>query len=320
MISLLLQVRYGNGVNIRPVYNFSPLVTIDEIYMIAALETDLDVDLSQFSQYLHQLGLPHRITEEGANQVVWVPSEDFVAQVHKLFEAYKSGTLSPLPRVVRTSTFNPLSLILRFPLTVALIMINAIIFPLTQHIGDDGGLFQMLMFTDFRFDGDRVYFGDLAYTIDTGQYWRLLTPMFIHFGWLHVVFNLLWVWEIGRRIEVVNNASVLLLVTLVSSLMANLLQYYMSGPSFFGGMSGVVFGYLGYSLVWSRLVPSRPTGLAPGLYIFMFVYLAIGFTGAIDILGLGVLANGAHLGGLIGGLLVGGVAGFLFRSEGKGPA
>ena len=139
--------------------------------------------------------------------------------------------------------------------------------------------------------------------------------MFIHFGWLHIVFNLLWVWEVGRRIEVINNASVLLLVTLVSSIMANFLQYYMLGPSFFGGMSGVVFGYLGYSLVWSRLVPSRSMGLADGLYIFMFAYLAIGFTGAIDMLGLGVLANGAHLGGLIGGLLVGGVAGFLFRPE-----
>ena len=283
--------------------------------MIAALEIDLDVNLSQFSQYLHQLGLPHRITEEGAKQLVWVSSEDHVAQVHKLFEAYKLGTLSGLPKVVRTSTFNPLLLIHRFPLTLSLVLVNAIIFPLTQRIGDDDGLFQLLTFADFRLDGDRVYFANLAYTIETGQYWRLLTPMFIHFGWLHIVFNLLWVWEVGRRIEAINNASVLLLVTLVSSLMANFLQYYMSGPSFFGGMSGVVFGYLGYSLVWSRMVPSRSTGLAPGLYIFMFVYLAIGFTGAIDMLGLGVLANGAHLGGLIGGLLVGGVAGFLFRSE-----
>ena len=303
------------SVNMGPYYNFSPLVTIDGLFMIAALEIDLDVDLSHFSQYLQQLGLPHRITEEGVNQVVWVPSEAHVDQIQKLFDAYKSGTLPDLPKAVRTSTFNPLSLILRFPLTMALILVNAVIFPFTQRIGDDGGLFQLLTFVDFRLDGERVFFGDLAYTIETGQYWRLLTPMFIHFGWLHIVFNMLWVWEVGRRIEIINNASVLLLVTLVSSLMANMLQYYMSGPSFFGGMSGVVFGYLGYSLVWSRLVPSRSTGLAPGLYIFMFVYLAIGFTGAIDMLGLGVLANGAHLGGLIGGLLVGGVAGILF-----GPA
>ena len=119
------------------------------------------------------------------------------------------------------------------------------------------------------------------HTIESGQYWRLLTPMFLHFGLLHIVFNLLWVWEVGRRIELVNGSLLLLLVTLASSLLANFMQYYLYGPSFFGGMSGVVFGFLGYSLVWSRMVPRRTTGLPPGLYIFMLVYLAVGFTGRL---------------------------------------
>ena len=79
-------------------------------------------------------------------------------------------------------------------------------------------------------------------------------------------------------------------------------------------MSGVVFGFLGYSLVWSRMVPRRTTGLPPGLYIFMLVYLAVGFTGAIGPVGdWGSLANGAHLGGLVGGVLIGVVAGGLNR-------
>ena len=141
--------------------------------------------------------------------------------------------------------------------------------------------------------------------------------MFIHFGWLHIVFNLLWVWEIGRRIELINGASGLLLVTLVSSLASNCTQYFMSGPSLFGGMSGVIFGYLGFSLIWSRMLPSRSTGLAPGLYVFMLVYLVIGFTGVIDLLGIGSLANGAHLGGLIGGMIVGFVAASLALLPGR---
>ena len=40
----------------------------------------------------------------------------------------------------------------------------------------------------------------------------------------------------------------------------------------------------------------------------MLIYLAVGFTGAIDLMGLGKLANGAHLGGLIAGLVTGGLA------------
>ena len=137
--------------------------------------------------------------------------------------------------------------------------------------------------------------------------------MFIHFSWLHIVFNLLWVWEIGRRIEFVNGSRGLLIAVVVSSLVANITQYLMSGPSLFGGMSGVVFGLLGHSLVWSRLVPSKNMGVSKGIYIFMLAYLAIGFTGVIDILGLGSLANGAHLGGLIGGVITGGLAGLLVR-------
>ena len=57
--------------------------------------------------------------------------------------------------------------------------------------------------------------------------------------------------------------------------------------------------------MWSRLVPDRGLGLVSGVYIFMFIYLALGFSGAIDLLGLGRLANGAHLGGLAAGLLLG---------------
>ena len=97
--------------------------------------------------------------------------------------------------------------------------------------------------------------------------------------------------------------------------MANVTQLMMNGPGFFGGMSGVVFGLLGHSLLWSRLVPERTTRVASGVYIFMLIYLALGFTGAIDLLGLGRLANGAHLGGLAGGLVTGGLAGLLTRFQ-----
>ncbi|MFL2528141.1 MAG: rhomboid family intramembrane serine protease, partial [Candidatus Azotimanducaceae bacterium] len=130
-----------------------------------------------------------------------------------------------------------------------------------------------------------------------------------------LVFNLLWVWEVGRRIEIVSGTSVLLLIIIVSSLAANLFQYTISGSSFFGGMSGVVFGLFGYGAVWSWLVPGKTIGLAPVIYKVMLGYLLIGFTGIFSFLGLGDLANGAHLGGLIAGLFVGSVAGLLFRQN-----
>ncbi len=282
--------------------------------MIAALEIDLNHDLGPFSRYLNQQHIPHRVTEEGVNQVLWVDSEENRQRVHDLFQAYVSGSLK-LTRGTRGVPFSPMALARRFPLTMAIVLTNILFFPVTMGLdeADPTVLFQLMTLVAFELRGQDVYFSSLGATLTNGEYWRLLSPMCLHFGWLHVVFNLLWVWEVGRRIEVICGASVLLLVTLVASLIANLTQYVASGPSLFGGMSGVVFGYLGFSLVWSRMVPSRSTGLAPGIYVFMAVYLIVGLTGTIDLLGLGALANGAHVGGAVTGLAIGAVAGILAR-------
>ena len=52
------------------------------------------------------------------------------------------------------------------------------------------------------------------------------------------------------------------------------------------------------------LFRSLKIGLAKGIYIVMIAYLALGFSGLIDLLGLGSLANGAHLGGLLAGMVI----------------
>ena len=284
--------------------------------MVSALEIELTVDLHPFAQYLRESGIPHRITQEGLKQVVWVPTSAHVAGVTHLFEDYKMGKLPPLQtRSSYPFSFNISVANIRCPLTVTIILINLLVFALTQYFDSTGKIFRLMIFADFRIEGQLVYFDNLTDSLINAEYWRLLTPMFIHFGFLHLAFNLLWVWEVGRRIEIVSGASVLLLVTLVSSLVANLLQYSISGPSFFGGMSGVVFGLFGYGFVWSRLVPRQTIGLAKGIYFMMLGYLVLGFTGIFSLLRLGDLANGAHLGGLIGGLLVGALAGVLFRRK-----
>ena len=288
--------------------------------MIAALQIPSDINLRLFSGFLQQSGIVHRITEEGVDQVVWVNSETERLQVIRFYSQFSSGELALQDQSSATSSTRSvvtrlLANVSRFPLTMLLLLVNVLLFPVSFSVsqGDYSGLFAQMTFLQFDVRGDAIYFADLSYTLESHQYWRLLTPMFIHFGWVHLVFNLLWVWEIGRRIELIGGSSVLLLVTIVSSLGANGFQYVMAGPGLFGGMSGVVFGYLGHSLIWDKLVPARRMGLRPGIYIFMLVFLAIGFTGAIDLLGMGALANGAHLGGLLGGMFTGVVAGLLQR-------
>jgi len=287
--------------------------------LIKVIEISSKANLGLFSQYLLDQGVSHHFTEEGLNQVLWVESEAAARFVRHAYEKYQSGELQvDVPDNSTTSLFSGLaSGSRRFPLTVVLIALNILLFPVGMGSNkfDNNSLFACLMLLDIEQVGVDYYFLPLGQTLAEGQWWRLMTPMFMHFSWLHIVFNLLWVWEIGRRIEQINNALVLFGLVVVSSVMANVTQVMMNGPGFFGGMSGVVFGLLGHSLLWSRLVPERTTGVASGVYIFMLIYLALGFTGAIDLLGLGRLANGAHLGGLAGGLVTGGLAGLLTRFQ-----
>lgn len=280
--------------------------------MIIALEVEREVDLALFSRYLTQLGVFHRISEEGDLQVVRVRSESEIERVRTLYDQLARGEIKlesrPLPASAHSYRARPLTDQFRQAwLTTALIVITFGFYPATfgldsQHVSDT---LKALTFVGFEEHRGRLIFETLQDTFESGEYWRFISPMFLHFSLLHIVFNLLWIWEIGRRIEIINGRLTLLLLVLVTSLWANFLQYFMSGPSLFGGMSGVVFGLLGFSLVWSRLVPGRSHGLPSGVYIFMLVFMVAGFMGVFDWLLAGSVANGAHLGGFLGGLCLG---------------
>ena len=73
--------------------------------------------------------------------------------------------------------------------------------------------------------------------------------MFIHFGIAHLLFNMLWLLDLGTMIERRQGTLILSTLVLVLAALSNLGQYLWVGPDF-GGMSGVVYGLLGY--IWLR--------------------------------------------------------------------
>ncbi|AMQ90403.1 Rhomboid protease GlpG [Marinobacter sp. THAF39] len=141
----------------------------------------------------------------------------------------------------------------------------------------------------------------LSATVASGQLWRLISPDFLHFSWTHIIFNSVMLWFLGSQIEWIDGRARLVALFLVTSLAANLLQYLVSGP-LFGGLSGVVYGILGYCWLSQQRRPRFQ--FPPALVTFALVWMVIGFTPIPEMIGLGRMANEAHLGGFVGGLAV----------------
>ncbi len=135
------------------------------------------------------------------------------------------------------------------------------------------------------------------------QWWRLITPMFLHFSFAHLAFNCLWIYVLGEKIERVDGKLIFTLIIILTGVFSNLLQYFWTSSSLFGGLSGVIYGMLGYCLVMEMESNYDKYGLPPGLYLFMIAWLILGFFGILDLFGFGSVANFAHLGGMLSGLM-----------------
>jgi GlpG protein len=136
--------------------------------------------------------------------------------------------------------------------------------------------------------------------------WRLITPIFVHFGPIHLLFNMLWLKTLGSAIEAKEGSWKYFVLLLLFALASNFAQFYWKGPMF-GGMSGVVYGLFGY--VWMRwktdpfsgyYVP-KETVYTMIVWFFLCVFQIIPN-----------VANGAHAGGLAAGMVFGALPG-LFR-------
>jgi rhomboid protease GluP len=137
--------------------------------------------------------------------------------------------------------------------------------------------------------------------IASGQYWRLFTAMFLHIGWLHLLFNAYALVVIGTDFERIVGWQRFLAVYLLSGLFGDLASYAFS-PHLAAGASGAIFGVIGalgafFALYRERLGRWGRARLGNILFLIA-INLFYGFTSSgID--------NYGHLGGLLSGALLG---------------
>ena len=70
-------------------------------------------------------------------------------------------------------------------------------------------------------------------------------------------------------------------------------------------MSGVIYGLLGYIVIWNRCRPAQSFPLANGVAVVMIVWLLLCIAGFTELLGVGAVANTAHVSGLLLGIVLG---------------
>lgn len=274
--------------------------------MYKALEISHPADLSGFNRLLHHHGIEHRIVEERGTQVLWISDADQTEQaitLYRYFLANPSLAQQQAAPAVRESGPDWRLAWLQAPVTLTLVALTVAVTALLW-LTDSTTLLGWLTFYDLTQIGPYTILSPAV----ASQPWRLLTPILLHFGLLHLVFNMLWLAELGRRIEWVQGGKVLLLLVVVLGLISNCAQALVARESLFGGMSGVIFGLFGYCWLWERFRKTRLFALPRGVIGFLLVWLALGYSNILTIAGFGSIANTAHASGLLAGLLVAAIA------------
>ena len=181
------------------------------------------------------------------------------------------------------------------PVTLALIAVNVFLFLVVTAVG--GGLFKVDSAVMIRFGTD--------YTPLTlaGQWWRLLTSIFLHFGIFHVAFNMWALYVNGRIAERIFGSLRYLVIYLAAGLsgsVASLLWHPIVNGA---GASGAIFGVLGAMLAFFlKREGGVPASVIKAQLTNVSIFVAYSLLNASRYQG---IDNAAHMGGLVAGLVLG---------------
>jgi GlpG protein len=285
-------------------------------------ELESEVNARRFSDFLIVQGIPNQIEPGSAGRWdVWVHSDDDLPRAGEWLVAFRSDPASSQFSVsdeaarVRTAkekedeyyqkkmrsrdqVFRRFVSYGAGPLTITLICVCVGVF-LFSEFANNIQKVRGLLFSELLVPG--MFHRLMASPeIQHGQIWRLITPAFLHFGFLHIIFNMLWLRDLGGMIESIEGFGKLLMLVLVSAAISNWAQFVVSGNPLFGGMSGVVYALLGYVWMKGKYQPGLGLFLHKETVVMMMFWLVFCFV----FFQRGV-ANWAHLGGVVVGVVWG---------------
>jgi GlpG protein len=263
-------------------------------------------DAERFANYLLSIGISSKIDPAGDNWAIWIHDENELERSRQELEQFEREPQDPryqaaehAAKLARREAAEKLrqarknyvdmrnewaSPWRRRPVTVALIAACLLVQLQVFGINENDLLFSSVP--------------NSMEQISNGEVWRLVTPIFLHFGFMHLLFNMFWLYDLGSLIERRLGSILYVLLILAIAIPSNYAQFERVGP-FFGGMSGVVYGLFGYAWVRGRLDPTSGLYLRPDIALWMMAWFALCLvTPSLNV------ANWAHGVGLaVGGML-----------------
>jgi GlpG protein len=273
--------------------------------------------------YLVSKGIPNRFEpSEGGQWVLWICADEDLAAGRVILDEFSSNPEDPKFTVgaahgqrslreedakdqrFRRNYYDHKRLFkgLRFGLVTVFLVGLSVVVTLLSNFDLKNAMADELLITSIRLDGIPGFYNKTMPEVRAGEVWRLVTPIFLHLGVIHLLFNMMWLYELGNMIERRHGSLLLLAFVFLIAIPSNVLQFVFTGPTF-GGMSGVVYGLLGYLWIRAKTDPFYEIHLQRNTIIMMGIWLVL----CILLPQLHV-ANIAHC----VGLLVGAGVGYLF--------
>ncbi|MBR5160986.1 MAG: rhomboid family intramembrane serine protease [Thermoguttaceae bacterium] len=190
--------------------------------------------------------------------------------------------------------------------TIAIVIICVLVYIAMGVFDGFAACIEPTLITLLRFGAD---YGPL---VAAGEWFRIITSAFVHIGFIHILFNMVILWQIGHVVERLYGNLLFLVVYLGSAVAGSLMSLTMNPLVISAGASGAIFGLFGallaYMLRRHGAIPKhmvrRIRNDAIAFVVFNLIY---GMQAGID--------NWCHLGGLLGGFFLGVIVAPPFESE-----
>ena len=264
-----------------------------------------------------------RDADSGGGRAVWIVSEQDLPKAEQLLAAFlKRYAAAQQQRAARTQAASVglqhrlWAHFISSPVTWSLLAVSVLVSFYTD-LGDDRARVTMFTISGAPPAASALSGSDWSVWDDVraGQLWRFFTPILLHFHPFHLLFNAFWLRDLGVPSERFLGSRQYGVFLLWSALVSNLMQLVLGGSPNFGGLSGVVYALMGF--LWARGHFDRSSGitLPTGWVVFFVGWMLIGFTGLLDGLLGGSVANYCHLGGFAAGVIYGYIGAMLAKQH-----